>query len=88
MHLQIYELMTSLHSAFAWHGLEIHSSISEKFNLNFMNRTKYIRNFWIEIAFEKPTIYDLLIIKIDKLPMQEVPSPENPSLHSQVYKPI
>ena len=24
----------------------------------------------------------------DKLPMQEVPSPENPTLHSQIYEPI
>ena len=40
------------------------------------------------MVLENPTIYNILFIVSDKLPTQEVPSPENPSLHSQVYEAI
>ena len=43
LHLQVYELISSLHSAFVWQGLEIHSSISKKFHIEFINSTKYIK---------------------------------------------
>ena len=42
LYLQVYELISSLHSAFVSQRLEIHSSVSEQFHIKFMNSTKYI----------------------------------------------
>ena len=53
-----------------------------------MKEKNTLATFWIEIALETPSIYHLFFIMGDKLPMQEVPSPENPTLHSQIYEPI
>ena len=41
LHSQAYELMVSIHVAFLLQVFEIHSSISKKFNINFIDK-KYI----------------------------------------------
>ena len=41
LHSQVYELIVSIHVAFESQLLEIHSSISKTFNINFMNKQLY-----------------------------------------------
>ena len=44
LHSQVYQLIASIHVAFLLQVLEIHSSMSKRFNINFINN-KYIWEF-------------------------------------------